>query len=204
MKSGKWSYRYTIQSLPSSSTYLSGFAVQNFASDVEPIKANEGHVGPMANQIPQFKDGNWIRFGSSYFEDRVGPGKIVKFQVVSPSPPGLVRCSLSGGELTLQGVGEHMPQELEAVIPGYEEWPTGYTIGPVDLLERLSVKQRAEYVLDKMPQLETVGWITPAVRSWYEKNLKGDIQAVLRRAPQDLDSEQISSEVFAMIQAIKN
>ncbi|HKZ80525.1 MAG TPA: hypothetical protein VJ124_19775, partial [Pyrinomonadaceae bacterium] len=110
-----------------------------------------------------------------------------------------------GGELTLKGVGEDMPTELEAVIPGYEEFPKGYTIGPVDSLNTLSANDHAKYIQERLPQFEVLGWVTASAREWYEKNLTtNNFDAVLRRAEQDLGSEQITSEVFAIIQSIKH
>jgi hypothetical protein len=103
----------------------------------------------------------------------------------------------------MKGVGEHMPSELEDVIPGYEVLPFGYTVGPVASLNSLSQSQRVNYILDKMVQFEKLGWITPSARGWYEKNFKNDVIAAQQRAQQDLRSEQISSEVFAMIGGIK-
>jgi len=43
-----------------------------------------------------------------------------------------------------------------------------------------------------------------SARHWYEKNIKSDnLDAVLQRAGQYLKGELITSEVFVMLQAIK-
>lgn len=225
-------YTYRVENLPSSGTYLSHFIVQNFAPDTKPIEVNgetttsadlrlldtfrnipfdkkatripDIFIGQMSNAIFLFKEGGWIAFAPlPSLNPQVTPGRSFEVKMVSAAPPGLVGCSVTGGESTLQGVGEEMPAELDAAIPGYEEFPRGYTIGPQDSLRPLTATERARYILDKMPQLEKLGWITPSARSWYEKNLTSDTESVLRRAQQDLNSEQISSEVFAMIQAMK-
>jgi hypothetical protein len=202
--SGQYLYTYKIENLPSSGVHLSGFIVQNFAADVQPIKTRDGRVGQMSNQIQQFRDGNWVHFGSSYLKDEVTPGRSIELQIVSSVPPGLVGCRTYGGEQTIKGAGEHMPTELENAMSGYEEWPKGYTVGPVDKLATLSKTDHANYILNLLPQLSKLGWMTDDARQWHEQKLKSsDLEAVLRRAGRDLEAEQITSEVFAMIQAIK-
>ena len=230
---GSYIYNYTIENLSSSAAYLSFFILQNFSDDTQPIEINgkptrladlrllknfrevadDGKprnfentllIAEMSNAIHRFKEANWIAFGVlPDFESAVIPGSRVEVKLVSKAAPGLVGCSATGGPRTLKGVGEHMPSELEDVIPGYEEWPSGYTVGPVAFVNSLSQTERASYIVDKMILFEKLGWITPAARSWYEKNLRNDIVSALNRAGKDLDSEQISSEVFAMIQSVK-
>lgn len=112
-------------------------------------------------------------------------------------------CTAAAGPRTMKGVGEHMPSELEEAIPGYDVWPSGYTVGPVTFLNSLSQNERTSYILDNMVRFENLGWITPSARSWYEKNLRNNIVSAQKQTLRDLDSEQISSEVFAMINAIK-
>ena len=161
-------------------------------------------IGEMSKAIPQFKEGQWIAFGVlPDFQSAVVPGSKLRLKLVSKAPPGLVGCSAAAGPRTLQGVGEHMPTELEEVMPGFEAFPFGYTVGPVGSLQSLSQSQRASYILDHMVEFEKLGWITPSARRWYEKRLRNDITSALQRTHKDLDSEQISSEVLAMIQAVK-
>lgn len=199
---GRYLYTYVVKNLPSSPTYLSSFAVQNFADDAQPIKGDGVYVGKMSSLIAVFAEGTWIRFAGSYLGDSVTPGKEVELRVISSAPPGLVGCRITAGERTLKGVGEHMPTELENVMPGYEGWPKGYTIGPVSTLTSLSPKQRANYIVDRLPEFEKAGWITPDAREWYEKRLKQeDFGAVLRRAEEDLKSERITTEVYGILQA---
>ena len=158
----------------------------------------------MSNAIQRYKDGNWIAFGTlPDFEPEVSPGRKLRLKLISKAAPGLVECTATGGSRTMKGVGEHMPSELEDVIPGYEVLPSGYTVGPVASLSSLSQRERINYLLDKMAQFEKLGWITPAARHWYEKYLKSNLDSAQKRARNDLHSEQISSEVFAMIEAVK-
>lgn len=226
-------YSYVVEILPSSATYLYSFGLQNFADDTQPVQINDKPttladlrilksfsqlpddgkprnfentmvIGEMSNAIYRFKDGNWIAFGIlPEAEPDVAPGSKLRLKLVSKAAPGLVGCSAVAGPRTVKGAGEHMPSELEEVMPGYEAWPSGYTVGPVASLSSLSQSQRIDYLLYRMVQFEKLGWITPPARTWYEKNLKSNILSAQRRAQEDLDSEQISSEVFAMIQAIK-
>lgn len=230
---GNYVYSYVVDILPSSATYLYSFGLQNFSDDTRPVEINDKPttladlrilknfrqlpddakpknfentivIGEMSNAIHRFKDGNWIAFGIlPDFEPHVAPGGRMRMKLVSKAAPGLVGCSAAAGPRTMKGVGEHMPSELEEVMPGYEALPSGYTVGPVAFLNSLSQGERANYVLDKMVQFEKLGWITPAARNWYEKNLKGNLDSAQKRARNDLHSEQISSEIFAMIEAVK-
>lgn len=226
-------YSYVIDILPSSATYLYSFALQNFSDDTRPVEINGKPttladlrvlknfsqmrdddkpknfettlvIGEMSNLISRYKDGNWIAFGTlPDFEPDVAPGRKLRLRIVSRAEPGLVECTATGGSRTMKGVGEHMPSELEDVLPGYEALPFGNTVGPVANLNSFSQSQRIEYLLDKMAQFERLGWTTPSARAWYEKNLRSNLVSAQRQAQEDLSSEQISSEVFAMIAAIK-
>lgn len=231
---GKYIYIYEVQNLPTSSTYLSHFIVQNFAFDTRPVEVNgrptnnqdlrildafrndppdgtsrnleELSIGQMSNLIQVFKDGSWISFAPlPNFKPQVIPSQTLEIKILSSAPPGLVECSVTGGELTLKGVGEEMPAELEDMIPGYEEFPRGYSIGPLNTLKNVPTSEHVKYILERLPQFEKLGWITNAARRWYEQNLKADnVDSVFKRAEQDLKSEQITTEVFAMLQAIKH
>lgn len=230
---GNYVYSYVVDILPSSATYLYSFGLQNFSDDTHPVGINDRPttladlrilknftqlpddgkpknfentilIGEMSNAIHRFREGNWIAFGTlPDFEQDVAPGRKLRLKLVSRAAPGLVGCSAVAGPRTMKGGGEHMPSELEDAIPGYEVWPSGYTVGPVASLSSLSQSQRINYLLDKMLQFEKLGWITPAARNWYEKNLNSNLEAAQKRAHNDLHSEQISSEVFAMIEAVK-
>lgn len=200
---GGFLYDYNIRNLSTSGTFLSFFMVQNFADNVQPTNTERGFVGSMSNQIHVFREGNWIGFGWSYIGNDVTPGREISLKLSSPAPPGLVRCRVHGGPTTLQGVGEDMPPEIDDALPGYEVLPRGYTIGPVDTLRNASPTQRANYLLERLPQLQEIGWITPSARQWYETNLRSNnFQAIIERAERDLQAEQITSEVFALIQNI--
>lgn len=199
---GKYLYTYIVENLPSSATYLSYFIVQNFSTDAKPVELNgkatnladlrvlntfrqvpsdgkpkniqDIFIGEMSSEIQRFKEGNWIAFAIlPDFEPTILPGRRLELKLVSNAVPGLVGCSVTAGNLTLKGVGEHMPTELENVMPGYEELPRGYTIGPVDSLKTLSATEHVKYIIDRLPQFEKLGWITPSARKWYEENLPG-------------------------------
>jgi len=202
--SEQYLYTYKIENLPSGGSQLSGFIVQNLAADVQPIKTRDGRVGRMSNDIQQFRDGNWIHYGPSYLKDEVTPGRSVELQILSSLPPGLVGCRIYSGERTIKGAGEHMPTELENAIPGYEELPKGFTIGPIDKLKAFSQQEHAQYILSILPQAHKLGWITDSALRWYAEKLKAkDLAAVSERAAHDLKAEQITTEVFAMIRAMK-
>lgn len=201
---GRYLYVYRVSNLPSSPTYLSSFTVQNFAADVKPVKGEDVYVGTMSNQIQVFAQGNWIRFADSYLGDSITPGKEVELRVESSAPPGLVGCRVTAGNLTLKGVGEHMPTELEDAMPGYDEWPEGYTIGPVSNLSTLSRKDGIEYLLGRLPLFEKLGWMTGGAREWYAQHLKQESPgALLKRAESDVKAELITTEVYHMLQALR-
>ncbi len=231
---GEYLYSYTVKNLLSSGTYLSTFTLQNFASDVRPVEVNGKStniadirilklfreappddksrniagmiIGEMSEQIYLFREGNWIAFGVlESFTPAVVPGQELELRLTSSAPPGIVGCRVAGGQLTLKGAGEHMPTELENVMSGYEEMPWGYTIGPIDNLKTLSPIDRTNYVFDRLPQFEQLGWMTADARKWYEKNIKRkSLEGLIDRAEQDLKAERITSEVFGLIQFLKH
>jgi hypothetical protein len=197
---GDYIYSYVIDMLPSSAANLYSFGLQNFSDDTRPVEINEKRTeladlrvlknfsrlpddgkpknfettiffGEMSNAIHRFREGNWIAFGIlPDFESQVGPGGRLRVKLSSKAAPGLVECSAVAGPRTMKGAGEHMPSELEEIIPGYQAWPSGHTVGPVASLNSLTQDERVNYLLDKMIQFEKLGWITPSARRWYEKN----------------------------------
>jgi len=103
----------------------------------------------------------------------------------------------------LEGAGEEMPSALENLLPGYAEWPKGYTIGPVENLKTLSSEQRIKYLLERLPQFRKLGWMTDEAVARYEQQLRrNDLESLLNQLDHDLKSEQITTEVLAIIQAM--
>lgn len=202
--SGQYLYVYSIQNLASSGQHLSGFVVQNFASDVMPAKTTGIHVGQMSKNR-EMKEGNWVRFG--IFPDYtpvISPGRSIEFRLSAASPPGLVECRIHGGTLGMKGVGEEPPQELENVLPGYEAWPRGYTIGPVAHLTQLSQAERAQYILRLLPQFQKLGWMSTETVLEYQQSLsRSDLESAYQRAARDLKADRITTEVFAIIEGAR-
>ncbi|HKZ76982.1 MAG TPA: hypothetical protein VJ124_01560, partial [Pyrinomonadaceae bacterium] len=118
-REGQYIYTYQVQNLPSSSTYLSHFIVQNFAPDTRPVEVDgsptnnqdlrlldtfrdappdgdsrnlrDVSIGQMTRLIEQFKDGNWISFAPlPTFNPQVIPGRSLEVKLMSSAPPGLV------------------------------------------------------------------------------------------------------------------
>jgi hypothetical protein len=86
----------------------------------------------------------------------------------------------------------------------YEDFPKGFTIGPIESLTTFSSQDKVKYFLEKLPQFRDVGWITEDAFRRYERQLKdNNLSAVLDGLDHDLTTEQIASEVFAMVQALK-
>jgi hypothetical protein len=197
-------YTYKIENLPTSATYLKRFIVQNFASDVAweqggPLIA----FSTMSNAIDQFKEGNWLNFADLSDSVQIDPGQTVQVQLTSAAPPGLVECRASIDTIMV-GAGEDMPAALGNLLPGYSDFPKGYTIGPIERLKTLSSSDRVNYVLEKLPQFRDLGWITEDAFARYQQLLKtNNLTSVLNRLDEDLKSEQITTEVLALLRTIK-
>lgn len=190
-------YRYEVESLPSSSQTLAGFAVQTFSADVLPTRTSGVFVGRM----PAFPaNGNWWRFALlSGGSSRIGPGRRATFQLDSASAPGLVECVVHGA-LGLMGVGEPMPNELESALPGYEAWPRGVTVGPVSSLSSLSEAQKAERLASWLPRMQELGWMTADARRRYELAITAaPPSAWASPLEADAASGEISPEVVAIV-----
>lgn len=203
----KFIYEYLIKNLPNSPAYLSGFIVQTLARDVKdesiPI-VNDIYTGHMGNYIPEFSEGVWRRFAPlGENSPRIEAGKSIEFSLVSSALPGLVGCRATGGDLTLKGVGEHMPTELEMSTPGYDGLAKGYTIGPIDRLSKLSKSERAKYILENLPKFQEAGWMTGDTVKIYELILKQeDLAGAYEQAKKDFEKEFITSEVFYIIEGL--
>lgn len=201
---GRYLYVYKIENLPSSREDLGGFAVQNFASDSRPIELQDLYIGRMSkNQV--MSEGDWVRFAPLVrFRPVVAPGVSVEFRLESSAPPDVVRCHVHGRTLDMIGVGEEMPQELANLLPGYKDWPSGYTIGPDEKLKRLSLTERVNQLRKMLPQFRKLGWITDDILQWYESHLRHkELSAVYKHAEQDLKIGKMTTEVHDMIQAIR-
>ena len=98
-----------------------------------------------------------------------------------------------------------MPQELENILPGYEAWPSGYTIGPVDKLRGITQQEQISYLLKVLPQCRQQGWIMTKTLWTYEQLLKQkNLQGIFTRAANDLKTASITTEVFGMIEGMRN
>ncbi len=230
---GLYLYTYKVENLPSSGSHLSLIIIQNFAADSKPVeiegmtpncrdliildsfrkapcetlKMNMEHsffIGQMSNWIEQFKEGSWIGIAPLSETEKYEPGRSLEVKIVSKAAPGVVKCHAAGGQGGLKGAGEHMPFVLENLLPGYEDYPKGYTVGPVDNISSFSDTERVKYLLDKLPLFKKSGWITDDIMQKYDKLLKaGDLDSILKRIENDLKSEAITTEVFSIIQAMK-
>ena len=98
-----------------------------------------------------------------------------------------------------------MPSELEAVMPGYEELPYGYTIGPIDRLAAMSKDERAKYFLENLDKFQETGWMTETTVKKYEAILKNeDLPEALQQAEEDLKNRLITSEIFSIIEGLNS
>ncbi|MEN3331930.1 MAG: hypothetical protein V7641_1295 [Blastocatellia bacterium] len=198
--SGEYLYTYTIENATSSAQKVEGFALQTFAADVRPLKIPDVYTGEMSKNAVM-KEGNWAHFGFPSAGQAVAPGRRLELKLLSSAPPGLVECRMHG-ILGMKGVGEEPPLELENVLPGYEAWPSGYTIGPVDQLKSFSVTKRAKYLRNRLAQFQQLGWIAAELVPWYEQNLQANrLGQVFKRAMEDFKAGKLTSELLAMMQS---
>jgi hypothetical protein len=208
-KSGGYEYQYTIQNLETSGDYLNGFAVQNYSADMSlknrPTLVNNVLVDTFLGGFGKggLSDGNWIRFAPVPPHSKVMPGQSLTVNIGSSAPPGLVECRVNGGDFVIKGVGEELPQELEALILDHDVWPRGYTIGAIDDLKKMSRQERISYLLKVLPQCKRQGWIAAKTLTEYEQLLKqGNLQGIIGRVANDLKARLITSEIFSIIQAM--
>lgn len=201
-------YEYTVRNIMTSGCYLNGFAAQNFTTDISPKRpsnVNNVFIGDMSAGI--FKEGNWIRFAPLPPHPKVQPGQTAKFTLYSSAPPRLVECRVDGGTPALTGDGgDELPAELDALITkiGYNAWPRGFTIGPIDELKRMSQGDKITYLLNTLPKCQREGWLTTQTLRNYEQLLnQKNLQDVLTRITNDLKTGSITTEVFGMIEGMK-
>ncbi len=212
MSKDTYQYKYNVKSLATSGDYLSGFAVENFSTNILPKRPSVVEnvmLGNMSTGAFAFMDtnsGNWIRFAPLPPHPKILAGKTIQLTLFSPSLPGLVRCRVNGGKFGTLGVGEDIPGELGESLGelSYEAWPIGYTIGPVDKLFNLSKSERAKYVLELLPQFQKLGWMTAKAGQQYEKILGNqDLEGAYKRAELDLKVGAVTSEVLSILQGLQ-
>lgn len=203
-ESGAYVYTYDVQNLSTSGSYLTTFAVQNHSAAVTPESKNPLVALTMSSAIYKFKEGNWLSFNDASDYVQINPGQSVRIQLMSSAPPGLVTCSAVGGPMAIDGAGEEMPSALANLLPGYDEWPSGSTIGPVDRLKGISADERINYLSEQLPLFQKAGWITQeAFNNYQELVNKRDLNSLLAQIDHDLKAERITTEVSAIIQAMK-
>lgn len=200
----QYQYTYEVRNLPSSGTYLKRFIIQTFAADVKQAYGGEFWGGVMSKSIKAYADGTWIDFADVSDHVQVNPGQFVKIQFTSPGPPGLVECR-AGAESEVESTDdEEIPNDMASLFGGYGEYLHGWTIGPVDKLKGFSAAERASYLLDRFAQFRKLGWITDDAAARYERQLRSNnLDNLIGALDQDLKSEQITTEVAALILAVK-
>ena len=194
-------YTYRVEVLPSSGVRLRAFMVQCFSDQVTATEQKGIFVGKMSNGIPQFREGTWKSFGILERFPDSDPGETATFSLNSVSPPGLVECRTRNNSV-MKG-GHDMPYEFNSLLLGYDYWPHGYTIGPVERLKSLSQRAHLAYVTKLLPKLKELGWIHASAVGWYQQNLKPGTPGLYQRAEQDLKAGKITTEVFSLFQATK-
>jgi len=205
-ENGKYLYIYRVENLSSSANRLSGFTVQNFASEAKPLEFDfdNSYIGAMSDIIPRFTEGKWLRYGILLTHKPViAPGLKIELQLESPALPGVVECKADGGEFGTIGVGEEMPPELERLALGTKDWPYGYTIGPVDKLAEMNKSERSKYIRENLPKFQEAGWMSSGTAEIYKSILeREDLAGAFKQAKKDLDKEFITSEVYHIIEGL--
>lgn len=200
---GDYLYSYELRNLPTGANYLKRFLVQTFAPDVKFEYGGDFLGGRVSKQIQDYSEGQWYSFADVSDHIQINPGQTVTISFTSNAPPGLVECRASA-ETVVEGSDEEVPSDLADLLVGYNEYLRGQTIGPDERLSKLQGAERARYLLDKLPDFRKLGWITEETLTAYEQHLKGgDIKGIRARAERDLKAEQITSEVFSVLQAMK-
>lgn len=203
--SGRYEYKYRVQSLKSSKENLAAFILQTFSLTAQGIPQPGIAIGNMnnTNLYEEFKEGRWIVFSIMADQRRVDPGQEITFVLNSPDPPGLVQCRAEGGTLGLKGVGEEMPEVLENAIsiPRGKIWPYGLTIGPDSRLSKLSRGERFALFAPYVPEMGRIGWIRDHnTMIWYQRHLSAQkVLEVELRAKNDFNQKIISSELLALL-----
>lgn len=200
---GDYRYSYEVRNLPTGANYLKRFIVQTFAPEVKFEDGGDFLGGRLTKQIREYGEGQWYSFADVSDDVQIDPGQTVTISFTSPAPPGLVECRASA-QTTVEGTDEEVPSDLADLLVGYNEYLRGQTIGPDERLTKLRGAERARYLLDRLPAFRKLGWITEETLRTYEQRLKGgDLDGIRERAEGDLEAEQITSEVFAVLQAMK-
>ena len=199
LPSGIYRYTYVLGNSAASRLPLTGFVVQNFASDARAVKKPELFAGEMSSDVPGFAKGKWVLYGKSYFGDTVVPGSRARAVIESASPPGVVGCRAYGGEI-FGRYPDDTPTAVQDAIGRqyYGLWCTGITIGPVASVGRMRTGEKRAYLLDQLPRMRAAGWITSEAEAWYTEHFGRTKEPLARQLRSDLADGQITSE-FALI-----
>ncbi|MEP7075506.1 MAG: hypothetical protein ABI878_06815 [Acidobacteriota bacterium] len=200
---GTLTYKYLVKNLVDSPTYLHGFVVQTIAPDVQTTKSDAVFIGEMSNFIKEYKEGVWKDFVvREETSPRINQGQSIEFSLTSKDLPGVVGCRASGGQGYTIGVGEHMPSELDRIVP-VNLWAKGYTIGPIASLSKMNKSERTRYLLESLPTFVEAGWMSEDTSKIYRAILeREDLAGALEQSKKDLDKEYVTNEVFQIIEGL--
>lgn len=72
-------------------------------------------------------------------------------------------------------------------------------------LKLLSLTDRLSKIREQLPLFEKLGWMTSSARNWYDSKLRTQsFDSIIRQAEADLKTEQITTEVLALLQGLKS
>lgn len=196
-------YRYIVTSLPESAQRLRIFTVQSFSPTALGVKREGLLVAAMAPDLREFNDGTWPAFGVlPSGRQQVDPGMSIEFRVRASAGPGLVGCRAAGGESGMVGVGEDPPSELMNLLPGYEAWPKGNTLGPDERVSELKPHERRAYWREHLDELLELGWMSPSAHTWYNSNLEYVTPSVLMAKTRELYRRNaVTSEIVFIVES---
>jgi hypothetical protein len=200
--SGRYHYTYDVATLSTSRQMLGGFGVQTFGTDVTVISQPALHIGRLGARF--FDRGTWFRFAPlTGYQPPVRLGGTSTFRLSASAPPGVVACSVDGGQVGYKGVGEEMPEELERLLPGYQAWPRGFTIGPFAGLTTMTAAQRGSQLAEWIPEFERLGWMTTTARRRYHAGLgRGGLTEIAAMLEADLGAGHITREVASIVRGM--
>lgn len=197
-KGNVYRYSYLLSNLPTSERKLQSFYLETQAliDNVKAPDATWGHSTALTDYLrQQFQvEAGWT--WSQTRHGRVGllPGeKAVGFSYLSLGLPGVVKCYVRH-HAYLKGVGEGMPEELNAALdPLAWKIPQGVTVGPVAPPEIIHPATFARKLIEMLDVSIEQGWIESPSVAQEMRTLLGNAAAAFDRGELERASDLLES-----------
>lgn len=103
----------------------------------------------------------------------------------------------------MDGPDEEVPEVLMNLLPGHGVWPLGKTLGPDDSISKMSSQQRRTYWMERLGELEELGWMSPSSRSWFGRNLeKSSKAALVAETLRCRGRGEVTSEIVSIVESL--